>query len=224
MLSFKFSTLFIALSLMLNIQAFDDNSCLNANFDTKVVHKGQPFGMTMNILEMKKTGCILEVKHEKLKFVKKTWMVDVCREPVHIKKGSGAVEVIKKTSPCNKKSKDAFCAQNTEVKTIIQDDGLIFAEGEKENLSSDHGKIYCGYLLLKAYMDRDIIFSKAKNYNGVLEGATPMNNAPAISTPPASIPRPTMDNQEPAKEEESEEKVEAEPTPPSEKSSGTGSF
>jgi hypothetical protein len=43
---------------------------------------------------------------------------------------------------------------------VIQDDGLIFAEGDRDNLYSDHGRTYCSYLLLKKYLNESVIFSR----------------------------------------------------------------
>jgi hypothetical protein len=39
---------------------------------------------------------------------------------------------------------------------------LIFAEGERENIQSAHGKTYCAYLLLRKYLEEGILFSKYK--------------------------------------------------------------
>jgi hypothetical protein len=35
---------------------------------------------------------------------------------------------------------------------LIQDDGLIFASGKRDNLTDDHGKIYCVHQLLLSYL------------------------------------------------------------------------
>jgi hypothetical protein len=43
---------------------------------------------------------------------------------------------------------------------VIQDDGLIFAEGDRDDLNSNHGKTYCTYLLLKKYLNDSVIFSR----------------------------------------------------------------
>lgn len=153
--------------------SFQDNECLNGSFDVEVIHKGQPFGLLPVKLKITKENCKLTIFHEKFKYIKKNWNIDVCREPVHIKKGVGAVEVIKKIAACDSKSTDSFCSEIHEIKTIIQDDGLIFAEGEKENIQTNHGKAYCGFLLLKSYLDRGIIFNRGQNYQGVLSGKSP---------------------------------------------------
>ena len=43
---------------------------------------------------------------------------------------------------------------------VIQDDGLIFAQGDRDSLDSDHGKTYCTYLLLKKYLNESQAFSR----------------------------------------------------------------
>jgi hypothetical protein len=43
---------------------------------------------------------------------------------------------------------------------VIQDDGLIFAEGDRDNLNSAHGRTYCSYLLLKKYLNESVVFSR----------------------------------------------------------------
>ena len=155
------------------IRAFSDNECLKSAFKTEISHRGFPLGLTQRILSIEKTDCQLEIHHQKWKFLKQHWIADVCREPVHLKKTSGSVEVIKKTTPCTLKNsgQNPFCQSFAELKNMIQDDGLIFASGDKEQLSSEHGKVYCAYLLLRAYAERGIIFSRSKEYAGVLDEA-----------------------------------------------------
>ena len=46
-----------------------------------------------------------------------------------------------------------------DLKNAISDYGLIFAKGEKEDLLSDHGKVYCSFLLINFYFDEEKIFS-----------------------------------------------------------------
>ena len=97
---------------------------------------------------------ILEIKQEKikdaekLKFIKKKWEVDVCREPIHIKYGAGTVDILKRKNRCPELGKTDFCESFVEMKEALLDDGLIFAKGEREDISSDHGRIYCSYLPL----------------------------------------------------------------------------
>jgi hypothetical protein len=162
MLLSKFSFLFI-ISLITNsaFATFSEKECLDSSFELKVTHKDKrTFGLAKVSLSLVKDKCEIIVKHDKFKFIKNEWKVDVCREPVHIKSGNKGVEVLKKNGPCpNKKSAD-FCDALNSIKNVVQDDGLIFAPGEKENISTDHGKIYCSYQLLKGYLEHDRIYSR----------------------------------------------------------------
>jgi hypothetical protein len=165
MLLCKFKLSLISFLFCVSVFSFTDNECLDTDYHTEVIHKGFPMGLTMNKLTLKKGKCIITLSHQKMKYIKKEWVIDVCREPVHIKKGNGPVEVIKRTETCGAKSGDSFCGQYREMMEVIQDDGLIFAEGEKEDLSSNHGKVYCAYVLLKVYMGDGVVLSRHKTYS-----------------------------------------------------------
>jgi len=163
MLSFKSKvlfTLFLSAFASLSFAAFDEMECLNSSFSTVVKHKGKPFGLTQNIIKVSKENCVVSIEHEKLKFMKKKYVIDVCRAPVHIKTGVGAVEVLKRDGECGKKAKGEFCNELKFIEEIIQDDGLIFAKGEKEDIGTDHGRIYCSYLLLKTYLKTGRVLSR----------------------------------------------------------------
>jgi hypothetical protein len=183
---FSFIILFIFLS---NVSAFDDMSCLKSNFSVTIAHKAMPFGLTKNILGLTKEGCYVTVHHQRLKYINRKWEIDICRTPVHIKKGAGAVDVLKKTKPC-KRTAGGFCNEKKTLQTLIQDDGLIFAKGDKESIDSDHGKVYCTHLLLRSYLDRDIVFSTKKEYKDLLEAevitppAPEKPKVPVVKTPP----------------------------------------
>lgn len=163
MSSFKSKLFYSLVSLLMTFNvnaAFDEMECLNSSFSTTVSHKGQPFGMTDNVIKVSKENCVVTIEHEKLKFMKKKYVIDVCRAPVHIKSGAGAVEILKREGECGKKSKGEFCKELEFIEEIIQDDGLIFAKGEKENLGTDHGRIYCSYLLLRTYLGTGRVLSR----------------------------------------------------------------
>lgn len=223
---FKLFTIFLFLPLSLWAQ-FSDMDCLNGNFETTVAHKGKPFGIHKVKLKIKKQGCEITISHEKLKFLKKQWLVDVCRGPIHIKYGTGSVEVYKKEGYCSEteKYKEGFCYELKNLEAIIQDDGLIFAEGEKENLSSDHGKVYCAYLLLKQYLKKDTVFNRKNEYKNLLIlKEAPANDDKVVCPPPKE-----SSSQSPSFEETPKSSgampmgVEAEPAPKG-KGSSSGSF
>ncbi len=164
MQSFKFSLLFY---FFFSFYAFGegqsgDSLCLHQNFDVNVSHKGSPFGLSENILKVSKLNCTIKIEHQKFFYLKKKWEIDVCRGPIHIKNTNGAIEVYKKTLNCTKTQgkENEFCIALNNIFEVLQDDGLIFAEGEKENLETHHGKIFCSYALLQSYLVDDIIFNR----------------------------------------------------------------
>lgn len=224
---FKFSVLVLTI-FSLSSFAIEDNKCLKAQYDVEVIHKGQPFGLLPVILKIKKNGCIVNIYHEHLKFFKNNWTIDVCREPVHIKKGVGAVSVLKKVSSCKGKAQDAFCADMGAIFQKIQDDGLIFAEGQKESLDTAHGKTYCAYLLAKKYLSDSLVFNRGDDYAGVLQGNGLKKEVEIEiekSSSEVSVPRPVVEGvAAPVIENEEEDKVETAPVAPEKKDAGTGSF
>jgi hypothetical protein len=177
---------------------FNSKDCLKSVFQIQISHKTGPFGIFRNHLAINKDQCIIEVKHKK--YLEKQWLVDVCREPVHIKVNSHAdVEVAKKDLACSTptKEKQGFCFHSQEILNLVQDHALIFANGLKEDLTSDHGKAYCSFLLLKKYMQKDTIYSiLAEETLSVFEGevkeAKPVS-VPASSTEEKTKPSPSVE-------------------------------
>lgn len=164
MVFIKFSFLFfLTLSFAEAQTRFSPKSCLDASYKMKMVQKGPLFGLIKQEFIINKTDCIVHLTHKK--YLPKEWIVDVCREPVHIKVTSATgMDVAKKEAECiNKdKTKDTsdFCSQYFDIMNVIQDDGLIFAEGDRDNLESDHGKTYCTYLLVRKYLNDSVVFSR----------------------------------------------------------------
>lgn len=160
----KFSFLFLLLVSGAHAQTrFSPKSCLDASYKMKMTQKGPLFGLLKQEFIIDKKDCIIHISHKK--YLPKEWIVDVCREPVHIKVTSATgVDVAKKEAECIKKdqSRDTsdFCSQYFTMMDVVQDDGLIFAEGDRDNLSSAHGKTYCSYLLLKKYLNDSMVFSR----------------------------------------------------------------
>ena len=165
---FKFSILFVLLTLnSYSMNMFSDMDCIQGSFDAVVEHKAAPFGLSKNILSVSKSDCSITINHSKLKFIKDSWTVDICREPVHIKKDENGVEVLKREAGCRAGSSE-YCKELAKIEKLLQDDGLIFATGEKENISSDHGKVYCTYLLTKKYLKDGLVFNRGREYTGTL--------------------------------------------------------
>lgn len=144
-------------------ERFSSKSCLEASYKMKMIQKGPLFGLLKQEFIIDKKNCLVHITHKK--YLPKEWFVDVCREPVHIKVTSATgVDVAKKERECIgiDKTKDTsdFCSQYFDMMDVIQDDGLIFAEGDRDDLNSNHGKTYCTYLLLKKYLNESEVFSR----------------------------------------------------------------
>lgn len=184
---------FISLSVLAETKTkFSSLECFNANFKMDVKAQEQLFGLLQNTLKIDKEKCILKITQKRI--LETQWLVDVCREPIHIKVTSkGSQSVYKRLTGCEKDSQRDFCDSWRELKTLIEDRGLIFAEGQREVLSSDHGKVYCSYLVLKKYLDEGILFSvfdtNINIYNETpvvspFEVKKSLETAAPVSTPP----------------------------------------
>lgn len=165
MASLKYSFLFILIFIMNGAYSapFSATECLNYNFDETVSHKVKPFGLLKNVLSVQKNKCVMTVRLEKFKYLKKQWNVDICREPIHIKYGTEAVDVYKREGRCDNATGD-FCQSFDKLLKALEDDGLIFAAGEREDLNSVHGKLYCSFLLMKSYLSDGVVYSRSKTY------------------------------------------------------------
>jgi hypothetical protein len=160
----KFSfVILLGLSSAMAQSRFSSKSCVEASYKMKMVQKGPLFGLIKQEFIIDKNNCIIHITHKK--YLPKEWFIDVCREPVHIKVTSATgVDVAKKDANCiqvdKTKNTSDFCSQYFDLMDVIQDDGLIFAEGDRDNLDADHGKTYCTYLLLKKYLNDSVVFSR----------------------------------------------------------------
>jgi hypothetical protein len=214
---FKFKIVIFCFLIIEQVFGFTSNECLRKSFEVNVNHKDFPFGLLDVKIGIEKEGCNLTINHQKFKYMTSQWSIDVCRGPVHIKKGTGAIDVIKKTNNCSDASKDNFCLELKDLSVKIQDDALIFAEGIKENLSTDHGKAYCSFLLLQRYLGDSIVFNSENDYEDNLEllkGVKKKLEVKELN----EIPRPVM-------EEGTQVQMESEEESPVEKpSTGEGSF
>ncbi len=211
---FNFSTLLLLCLSTPAMAAFTDNECLNSSFQTTVSHKAFPFGLTDTSLTVTKDHCVIQIEQNKLKVVNKKWVVDICRGPIHIKYGTGTIEVFKRIDDCrNTTTPSDFCRHLTELEVMLQDDGLIFADGDKDNLTETHGKVYCSYMLAQAYLEKGMVFNKNQQYSDILSRGiykTELNKPegrPLLSLPKArktidsKITTPTPDEEQAAAEE-----------------------
>lgn len=162
-----FSVLLLLFTFNSNSQEFDEERCFRESFSLSLKRNVGPFGVGKRVVNFKKEKCALTLNYQSFQQKKTKWVIDVCREPIHIKKGEASVEVIKKDGPCSS-TKNSYCEETKELLTVIQDEGLIFASGQREDLNSDHGKAYCTYLLAKKYLNGKNAFRLSSSMKGVL--------------------------------------------------------
>lgn len=164
-----------------------------ASYETTVTHKGDLWGLMPKDLKIKKDVCEIVVEDKGI--LESSWKIDVCREPIHIKATEkGSLSVYKRSKKCEN-SDGEFCESWKNLKSALEDKGLIFAQGEREKLDTSHGKIYCVYLLLQKHLDEGILFSKYQDPVDIYKNGL---KAPKIVSPA------------PKKEASNNEKVEAE--------------
>lgn len=156
-LKFSFAALF--LSSQVFAQGFDSRSCLDAEYKTEITHEGKFFGLIKNDLKIEKSHCHIKVTYKNI--LETVWNIDLCREPIHMKITSkGSQSVYKREGKTCDTKKSDYCRYWNELDGIIQDHGLIFAKGDREDLNSPHGQTYCVNLLLKKYLAKGFLFSK----------------------------------------------------------------
>lgn len=194
----KFSAVFLLLVVSLPghaLERFSAKACLEGNFKTKIAHRGPLFGLLPHELVLEKKNCLVKVSYRR--YLPKEWLVDVCREPVHIKVASATgTDVAKKTEECVKPDKTRntsdFCGQYFDMVDVIQDDGLIFAEGDRDSLSTPHGRTYCAYLLIERYLTDNVLFSRYTDVPSIFEkplaDQRPVAPTPTAPTAPAAAP------------------------------------
>lgn len=157
---FKYSTLIVILfSSQVSAKRFSSDECLKSSYEANIEHNGKFFGLVKNKLTIKKEECLVSVTFKNILETK--WVVDLCREPIHMKiHAKGSESVYKRKGQCDIADESDFCVYWRELHETLQDYGLIFAKGERESLNTDHGKTYCSYLLLGKHLDEGILFSK----------------------------------------------------------------
>jgi hypothetical protein len=177
MLKIRISKFFIIVFLLvptLSLSMFKTSECVGTSFQGKFdVQKG-PFGILPLSMSIKKNRCIIDI--EKKFIFTSSWQVDLCREPVHIKQKTwtGDSFELRKNYPC--KDNMAYCQLIDDLIVSIENDALIYAKGERETLSSDHGKFYCTYLLIKNYLRDAKVFSLTVPSSINIFEKTPLEN------------------------------------------------
>ncbi len=157
----KFRFLFLLIFLPFDSFSFESKQCLDLKFEVDIEKEGLFFGMIPYRFKIIKDRC--EVKIQYQEYTPVSWEVDLCREPVHLKKTDWfGLKILKKEKNC-KGVTSPFCDQWSLMMGTLRDEALILAKGERDSLETDHGKIYCLFHLLQAYGDYDYIFSFHKD-------------------------------------------------------------
>lgn len=159
---------------------YDAKQCLTTDFEASTLGKGALFGLLKHDLSISKKDCVLTIKEKKYFVLETMWSVDICREPIHLKNEQfKSTSVYKKERKCSDDSANDFCKKTDQLLDVIRDVGLIFAQGNRQSLESDHGKTYCTYLLLKEYLISDSVFTSDQEivYIGGLESSAPAPQA-----------------------------------------------
>lgn len=160
----------------LKSSAFEDVNCLKGEFSAQIEKGIDPFGFLQEKLSITKKKCDILIELNKAKYIKNKWHVDICREPVHIKFGGSLQNVVKKSEVNCATAKSEYCEVLSDLKVALEDNGLIYGKGIREDLNSQHGKVYCTYLLLNQYLRNSIVFSYEKPIEVVLSGTTFLNS------------------------------------------------
>ncbi len=144
--------------------AFTGTECFQSTFDVSVKHKSAPFGLLNKTITISKKECEIEIAHNQYKYMNRNWLIDICRDPIHVKSTSNSVDVYRKQGECHATSNE-FCDEYKTIKKIIEDDGLIFASGAKNSLNDDHGRVFCAKLLVEEYLNANTVFGRNGNYD-----------------------------------------------------------
>jgi hypothetical protein len=163
---------------------------LDSKFKTSIKNDGKFFGLVKNDLSIDKTQCIINVTYKNI--LETNWLIDICREPIHIKVTSkGNQSVYKRVEDCDKNKNQDYCTYQRELNETLQDYGLIFAKGERENLQTPHGQTHCTYLLIKKYLEDGYLFSKYDIPQNIFNDATVYPTGyPTTNFAPKPINRP----------------------------------
>ena len=171
--------------------AFEDHACLMQDFSFAIKRPSRLLDFFTPTLTLTKNGCELTIE-QRWRWAK-TWVVDVCRGPVHIKfQQYRHVARMKKESCQGSSRPDKFCQEYQKLMDLIKEEGLLYAAGERDDLLSDHGKTYCLYLLANSYLGDGKLFSRHASYNPPLsreQGPSVPGMQPAAALDSA---RPTM--------------------------------
>ncbi len=153
----KWTTMILTLVAFEALTMFTSMECVSQSFSGAFAIEKGPFGLLPFKMNVKKNRCIIDIEYDVITNTHS--IIDLCREPVHIKKNSWSGDgfQIRKNYPC--KAETTYCQQVDELLSNIENEALIYAKGERETLTTDHGKFFCTYLLLKNYLKEGKVFS-----------------------------------------------------------------
>ena len=142
------------------LRPFSDEECLNVDLDVKKEMKWNKWFIWKSSLAIKKDKChiVLTLNKWPWKLNQEILIFDVCREPVHFKKGSEKSEIIKR-------NESSFIQEYRLFEEVFLNKVLVNAEGDKENLSSEHGQFYCSFLLFHNYLSKEKVFGRFFHIN-----------------------------------------------------------
>lgn len=137
---------------------FSTQDCVLSNYKDEVLLKKGLLSFIDHTVKIEKNRCLIKITHQRV--LTSTWNIDLCREPVHVKisKWWGDDFYLRKNYPCPATDLQ-FCQSVDELEDLLQNEALIYAEGERETLATPHGKFYCAQLLLKNYLIEGNVFS-----------------------------------------------------------------
>lgn len=149
-----------------SFKPFSTKECLDARYNLEVKNDTNYFGLVQTKLNLVKEQCNIKVNYKKI--VDVNFKIDICRQPIHMKVTKWKNEsVSKRNGECSKGHKTDYCQYMHELGAILNDFGLIYASGSRENLKEDHGKVYCVSELLKKYLAEGYLFSSVSSTQNI---------------------------------------------------------
>ena len=150
---------FIEFNINQAFAMFSSSDCIVANFSKQIFLPAKYLGIFKREISLAKDRCLLSLKF-KSSFWFSKWEVDLCRDPIHLRyENFLGPELFRKNTSCLKGQSDQFCDSAAKLKEVIQNELLLFAEGERDQLSTSHGTSYCLNLLFASYLEKDFSFS-----------------------------------------------------------------
>lgn len=150
--------LLISLVSINSYAMFSSDICVTGEFVAQTQRQGAFWGAFKREFKVSKSRCKVVIKHDDV--ISSEWEIDICKEPINLKVEQYFTKKhYIKEEICTKKSKSTFCRKVYELSALINKEGLVLAEGERDSLETEHGKIYCLSLILEKYLMKGDVFS-----------------------------------------------------------------